>query len=68
MDMQMPEMHGLEAMRRIRAAGQTVPIVALTGLAGARDRQRCIEAGATESLGKPVRLRELLEAMRRLIA
>ncbi|MEI6722435.1 MAG: EAL domain-containing protein [Betaproteobacteria bacterium] len=67
MDMQMPEMDGVEAMRRIRAAGQTVPIIALTGLAGARDRQRCIAAGATEFLGKPVRLRELLEAMRRLI-
>ena len=67
MDMQMPEMDGVEAMRRIRAAGQAVPIIALTGLAGARERQRCVEAGATEFLGKPVRLRELLEAVRRLI-
>ena len=69
MDVQVPEMGGIEAMRRIRSVpgGQLVPIVALTGIAGARDRQRCIEAGASDFLGKPVRLRELAEAMRRLI-
>jgi CheY-like chemotaxis protein len=62
MDLSMPGMTGLEATRRIRAdAGQaTTPIVALTALAMPGDRERCIAAGATDYVSKPVSLKGLL--------
>jgi PAS domain S-box-containing protein len=63
MDVQMPEMDGLEAIRRLRAhpdqALAQVPIVAITALAMRGDRERCLQAGATAYLAKPVRLKEL---------
>ncbi len=56
MDMQMPEMDGLEATRRIRAIGlhTTTPIVALTANAFTDDRQACLDAGMNAMLTKPV--------------
>jgi CheY-like chemotaxis protein len=68
MDIQMPRLDGLEAIRSLRADAATasLPIIALTALAMPGDRERCLAAGANEYLGKPVRLREVLELMRRL--
>ena len=55
MDMQMPEMDGLEAVRRIRALPNgSIPIIALTANAYAEDRALCIEAGMDDHLGKPL--------------
>ena len=59
MDMQMPVMDGIEATRRIRAAGVALPIVAMTANAMEADRQRCREAGMDGFLAKPVRAPEL---------
>lgn len=63
MDIQMPMMDGLEAIRQLRAdpGFRSVPIVALTALTMPGDRERCLATGASEYLSKPVSLKELVE-------
>ena len=72
MDVQMPEMDGLEATAAIRelenASASHTPIVALTAHAMKGDRERFIAAGMDDYLAKPVRPPELLEAIRRAVA
>ncbi len=68
MDIQMPKMNGLDAIRHIRA-DQTVtqiPIIALTAFAMPGDRDRCLQAGANEYLSKPVRLKTLVHTIKKL--
>ncbi len=69
MDIQMPEMDGLEATRRLRSIPdyKATPIIALTALAMPGDRERCIAAGATEYLTKPVSLKGLVDTIQRLL-
>ncbi|MEI6813130.1 MAG: ATP-binding protein [bacterium] len=65
MDIQMPKMDGLTAIRLLREDPQfaNTPIVALTALAMPGDRERCLQAGANLHLTKPVRLRDLTSAI-----
>lgn len=68
MDVEMPEMDGLEATRTIRAAEevdsrQRVPILALTAHALMGYRERCLQSGCTSYLAKPVRKQMLLDAV-----
>ena len=72
MDVQMPELDGLEAIRLIRGdeqqTGGHVPIIALTAHAMKGDQELCLAAGADAYLSKPVKRRELLEAINSLAA
>ncbi|MBD2196429.1 MULTISPECIES: GAF domain-containing protein [Calothrix] len=69
MDIQMPGMDGLEAISKIRQDPQLreTPIVALTALTMAGDRDRCLEAGANDYLSKPVKLKQLSTTIQQLL-
>ena len=66
MDIMMPEMDGYETTRRIRQdlKNSTLPIIAVTAKALKGDRQKCIEAGASDYIIKPIKTDQLLSLMR----
>jgi len=67
MDVQMPEMDGYDATRRIRALkhpyAKTIPIVAMTANVFKEDVERCLETGMNDHIGKPLDFHELLEKL-----
>ncbi|UXY55157.1 PAS domain S-box protein [Pseudomonas tohonis] len=67
MDVQMPDIDGLEATRRIRADGRypTLPIIAMTANAAAQDRQSCLDAGMDDHVGKPIDIHQLVATLLR---
>ena len=68
MDVQMPEMDGLEATRLIRQSGSRQPvIIALTANAMQGDREECLKAGMDEYISKPVRLQELMGLLEKIL-
>jgi PAS domain S-box-containing protein len=72
MDVQMPELDGLDATSAIRAweksAGTHIPIIAMTAHAMKGDRERCLAAGMDGYTSKPIRIRELEQAIAQLVS
>jgi len=69
MDIQMPVMDGMTAMRRIRAMADPeisrLPLIAMTANVLPEQVQRCLEAGADDHVGKPINIGQLLEVLSR---
>ena len=73
MDCQMPEMDGFEATRHLRmreklANADALPVIAMTANVMEGDRERCLQAGMDDYLGKPVRMDELESTLRRWLS
>jgi CheY-like chemotaxis protein len=70
LDIQMPDLDGLEVMRQVRSdpALAAIPIIAVTALAMPGDRERCLTAGADDYVTKPVNLTDLLKKINALVA
>ncbi|WP_445260507.1 PAS domain-containing hybrid sensor histidine kinase/response regulator [Pseudanabaena sp. UWO311] len=69
MDIQMPVIDGLTAIKQIRLDPNLadIPIIALTALAMAGDREKCLDAGANEYLTKPVKLKQLATSIQQVL-
>jgi PAS domain S-box-containing protein len=69
MDIQMPVIDGMEAIKQIRLDPNLVniPIIALTALAMAGDREKCLAAGANEYLSKPIKLKALADTIQNIL-
>jgi PAS domain S-box-containing protein len=66
-DVQMPEMDGYTVARRVRELAPTLPVIGLTAYAMADERQRCLEAGMSAHLGKPVNMDNLIATVLGLV-
>ncbi|MDR0330529.1 MAG: response regulator [Chitinispirillales bacterium] len=65
MDMQMPEMDGLEATRKIREGGSRIPIIAMTANVFREDIEKCLAAGMNDHIGKPLDMGNVVTKVRR---
>ncbi|MAE45941.1 MAG: hypothetical protein CMJ86_03520 [Planctomycetes bacterium] len=64
MDMRMPKMDGYTAAKKLRGMGATIPIIALTAHTMSGDAERCIEAGCSDYIGKPIEREQFLHSIK----
>jgi two-component system cell cycle response regulator DivK len=69
LDIQLPDIDGMEVLRRIRssAAGNAIPVIAMTSFAMAGDREKLLKAGCDEYIEKPIDPRLVISQIRRAI-
>jgi CheY-like chemotaxis protein len=71
MDVQMPEMDGLEATRRIRALkipkATSIPIIAMTANVFKEDVEKCLGSGMNDHVGKPINIDEVIEKLNKYL-
>ncbi|MDA3881386.1 MAG: response regulator [Prolixibacteraceae bacterium] len=67
MDLQMPEMNGYDATREIKNIYPEMPVIAQTAFAMSDDRTKAIEAGCDDYLAKPIRSKDLLDAVNKFL-
>jgi len=67
MDMQMPEMDGLEATRQIRAFDEKIPIIAMTANVFKEDIENCLAAGMNDHIGKPIDIDTVIDKLRKYL-
>lgn len=70
MDIQLPEIDGFELIRHLKAhpVWQSVPVVAVTAMAMAGDRERCLAAGASAYLSKPLNIEQMINTVKSLLS
>jgi CheY-like chemotaxis protein len=69
LDIQLPDIDGMEVLRRIRASeiGDSIPVIAVTSFAMAGDRERLLAAGCDEYIEKPIDPQRVISQIRRII-
>lgn len=67
MDLQLPDINGIEITKMIREANDNIPIIAQTAHALAIDRERCIKAGCNDYIAKPIRKQDFLNIVNQYI-
>jgi two-component system, cell cycle response regulator DivK len=67
MDLQLPDINGIEITKMIRKEDETIPIIAQTAHALAIDRERCIKAGCNDYIAKPIRKQDFLNIVKQYI-
>ncbi|MFT3694332.1 MAG: response regulator [Kofleriaceae bacterium] len=66
-DLHMPELDGIEVVRALRQAGNSLPVIALTARTRKQDREQCLEVGMNDFLTKPIKPTEMWTAIARVI-